>query len=352
MLDDDIQRVRETEVPWNELRQAGVFRRLEKARNAAPIPPPRRAPLLLLASALAIFAGIMLWRARPASVAVQAPSVVTGDRAAGESILRLADGSLARQSDHAHVELQATDEGRTDLLQTEGTVTYEVVHNPMRRFVVRVRDVSVSVLGTVFRVEVRPTEVAVHVERGQVEVAQLERRVRLNAGEGIVLETSPAVAAGGSSAEPADSAASGPPAIDSPPAPRAGDGAPKVMSPVQLLDRADRARARGELDDAAAALHELLRRYPNEARAALAEFMLGSVEMTRGAPAEAVHAFRACVQRAPGGTLGEDALAELAKAQALSGDNAGASSTAHLYLAAYPRGVHRRAMQRLVDGEP
>jgi TolA-binding protein len=283
---------------------------------------------------------------------MQAPAVVTSDKATGESILRLADGSVARQSDHAHVELQATDEGRTDLLQTEGTVTYEVVHNPVRRFVVRVRDVSVSVLGTVFRVEVRPTEVSVHVERGQVEVAQLERRVRLNAGEGIVLETSAVVAPGAPSAEPSDLPPSGPPAIESPPAPRPGDGASKGVSPVQLLDRADRARARGELDDAAAALHELLRQYPNDARAALAEFMLGSVEMTRGRPSDAARAFRACVQRAPGGTLGEDALAELAKAQALSGDKAAASSTAHLYLAAYPSGVHRKAMQRLVDGEP
>jgi TolA-binding protein len=270
----------------------------------------------------------------------------------GETLLRLADGSLARQTDGAHVELQAADDARTEVLQTQGTVSYEVVRNPTRRFVVRVRDVNVSVLGTVFRVQVQPQSVAVHVERGQVEVAQQERRVRLNAGEGITLETSDAIPEKTAQNAPPTTAASAAetpasPPSDSPSAARSS----RVESPVLLLDRADRARARGDLDQASTALHELLQQYPNDSRVALAEFMLGSVESARGSHGEAARAFQACVARGAGGALGEDALAAWAKAQGLSGDKGGAASTAQRYLTTYPSGVHRRAMQRLVDGD-
>jgi TolA-binding protein len=355
MLDDDTRRARECEVPWNELRQAGVFRRIERARSS-PRTPPRRAPLLLVVAALVLVAGFALSRTRALPIAAPAgehPSVVgaASSQLVGETLLRLADGSVARQMDGAHVELQAADEARTEVLQTQGTVSYEVVRNPARRFVVRVRDVNVSVLGTLFRVEVQARSVAVYVERGQVEVAQQERRVRLNAGEGITLETSEAVPDKAAQSTPPSTLpapeTAAPPASDSPSAARS----PRVESPVQLLDRADRARARGDLDQASTALHELLQQYPNDSRVALAEFMLGSVESARGSHGDAARAYQACLARGAAGALGEDALAAWAKAQALSSDKGGAVSTAQRYLAAYPSGVHRRAMQRLVDGD-
>jgi outer membrane protein assembly factor BamD (BamD/ComL family) len=81
----------------------------------------------------------------------------------------------------------------------------------------------------------------------------------------------------------------------------------------------------------------------------LAEFVLGRVESARGSNADALRAFGACVARAPGGALGEDALAEYAKARSRYGDSAGAALLAQRYLVNYPGGVHGSAMQHLVD---
>jgi TolA-binding protein len=360
MLDDDIRRARECEVPWSELRQAAILRRIEKARVTPRRPSGNMRLVLAVVSALLAVSCFLVWRSRSAPVAAravagdlpQASGSPTSEAATvGSAVLRLADGSVARQADGAHVEIEAIDVGRTELLQTQGIVDYEIAPNPARRFVVRSRDVSVSVLGTIFRVDVEAQSVAVRVERGQVEVAQQERRVKLSAGEGITLETLDAplerAASGGGS--PAAS-----PTIEASPRASAGPSATprdvaKGDSPLALLDRADHARADRNLDDAAAALHELLQRYPNDTRVALAQFMLGRVESERGSNAEAARAFAACVARGPAGALAEDALAEWAAAQSRSGDPPGATATAKKYLATYPNGVHRRAMQRLVD---
>jgi TolA-binding protein len=275
-------------------------------------------------------------------------------------VLRLADGSIARQTEGAAVQVQAVEDGRAELLQTQGSVRYEVVPNARRRFVVRARDVNVNVLGTVFRVDVQPLAVTVHVERGQVEVAQLDRRVRLDAGEGITFETGDApsegvapnvaASAGASRTGPAAPSQASPGArATAPQQPR--DRTAEAASPLTLLDEADRARAAGDLGGAARALQQLLQRYPNDRRVALAEFMLGRVESARGASTEAARAFGACLAHGAAGALGEDALAEWARAQQRSGDTSGAVAAARRYLATYPGGVHRRAMQRLADGE-
>jgi TolA-binding protein len=363
MLEDDIRRVRAREVPWNELRQAGILRRIEKAR-AAPRRPARVVPAMVLVGACAAVACLVLWRVRghgvpaPTTVAATAVPAVTAQRTE-EITLRLADGSIARQADGAHVQVQSVEEERTELLQTQGSVHYEVVPNPRRRFVVRARDVDVNVLGTIFVVDVKPLAVAVHVERGRVEVAQQGRRVTLAAGEGITFDTSDALfaaitpsvvsPASGPSMPSTAAGSSLPPKAIAASAPREKKG--EVVSPLILLGQADRARANGDLDGAARALRQLLQQYPNDTRVALAEFVLGRVESARGANADAVRAFGACVARAPGGALGEDALAEWAKARSRSGDSAGAMSLAQRYLATYPGGVHGSAMQRLVDGE-
>lgn len=224
----------------------------------------------------------------------------------------------------------------------------------------RAHDVDVNVLGTIFLVDVKPLAVSVYVERGQVEVAQQGRRVTLAAGEGITFETSgagfgaiaPRIESGGSGPSQRSAAAeSSLPVRTHAASPPPRERMTEASSPLLFLERADRARASGDLDGAAHALRELLQQYPNDTRVALAEFVLGRVESARGSYAEAVRAFEACVARGPGGALGEDALAEWASARSRSGDAAGAASLAQRYLATYPSGVHRRAMQRLVDGE-
>jgi TolA-binding protein len=193
--------------------------------------------------------------------------------------------------------------------------------------------------------------VTVRVERGRVEVTQLSRRVKLDAGEVITFNTGGAFSDGPASPRPS----SGPQPVESPRAsPTAGTTStrrePMVASPLELLDKADRARAAGDLDAAARTLHDLLRRYPDDARVALANFVLGRVESGRGSSQDAARAFGACVAQRPGGALEEDALAEWARARARSGDATGASSLAQRYLATYPSGIHRLAMEHLAVG--
>jgi TolA-binding protein len=358
MLEDAVRRAREREVPWNELRQAGALRRIEKARAAATR-PARRAPVVVLVAACAIVTGVVMWRTHAHRAA--APTAAVSPPQASETVLRLADGSFARQAEGAAVQVQAVEDARTELLQTQGSVRYEVVPNARRRFVVRARDVNVNVLGTVFRVDVQPLAVTVHVDRGQVEVAQLDRRVRLDPGEGITFETndgpSESVTPNGTVSTAGASGTAGAPSQASPGARANTPSQPRertaetAASPLTLLDQADRARAAGDLEGASRALQQLLQRYPNDRRAALAEFMLGRVESARGTNAEAARAFGACLAHGAAGALGEDALAEWARAQQRAGDAPGAAALAHRYLASYPAGVHRRAMQRLADGE-
>ncbi len=298
--------------------------------------------------------GLSRHRAAIRTAAIASASAVTQPAAPpgfAYNVLRLADGSTAQQAQGALVLIQAVEEDRTELLQTQGSVRYEVVPKATRRFVVRAGDVEVNVLGTIFRVDREPTEVTVRVERGRVEVTQLGRRVRLEAGEVIAFNVAGAVSDDLPSAQPS----SGPQPVEGPRAsPTAGTTStqrePIVASPLELLDQADRARAAGDLDAAARRLHDLLRRYPDDARAALANFVLGRVESSRGSSEEAARAFGACVARRPGGALEEDALAQWARARSRSGDATGASSLAQRYLATYPSGIHRLAMEHLVVG--
>jgi TolA-binding protein len=359
MVDDFVRRLREREVPWNELRQAGTLRRIEKARAGVRRASSR--PLAMFAAACAALTAIALWAVharRPHTAPTETVTTATAMRPDGETVLRLADGSIARQSNGATVQVQAVEDERTELWQTRGSVRYEVVPNARRRFVVRARDVNVNVLGTIFQVDVHPGAVDVRVERGQVEVAQQDRRVRLEANEGITFETGDgpeAIVPSGASSAVADSGVT-----QGEPPPTSGRSIPSeqphgrgLQSPssLSLLEQADRARAAGDVDGAARSLHQLLQLYPTDRRVSLAEFMLGRVENARGANAEAARAFGACLAHGATGALEEDALAEWAGAEARSRNTPAAMSLARRYLATYPGGVHRRAMQRLVDGE-
>ena len=83
------------------------------------------------------------------------------------------------------VKVESLEAERAELVQTAGRVRYDVTPNARRKFVVRVREVRVSVLGTAFYLEVSPAAVAVKVEHGSVEVVQHDRRVVLASGETI-----------------------------------------------------------------------------------------------------------------------------------------------------------------------
>jgi len=282
---------------------------------------------------------------RSMATAAPAPSPAN----AGDMLVRLPDGSMARGAQSADVRVESLRPDRAELVQTAGTVRYDVTPDARRKFEVRVRDIRVSVLGTAFQVEMAALSVAVRVERGSVEVVQHDRRVVLAAGEGITFDTTGSGEARAS--ERADEAGvATAPAVDPvPDQPQASLASP-VAATAQLLERADRARARGDLDGAARVLRELIQRHPSDKRVALAEFMMGRIRGAQGAHHEAAQAFAACLAREPSGSLGEDALAELARAHARAGETNLAVAAARRYLSRYPAGVHQRAMSELASG--
>jgi len=351
MLDEAVKRVREKEVPWNDIRNMAVLRRTQRVL-AAP-KARKKVWLYALVPVCSLALALVIVRVRSGRALAPSPTAPSGqDVAAGrelpephrgvETMLQLADGSTARGGSASSVHIETVHSDRAELVQTAGVVHYDVVHRPERLFVVRARDVTVSVLGTAFDIDVSPTSVSVRVERGSVVVVQQERHVLLEAGESLTLDAHEAEVASPVRPLPAPTEHVDVPV---PPSPSAA-----VPPPAQLLERADRARSEGDLEGAANALRELLQRYPNDSRAALAEFMLGRVESGRGAHREAAQAFAACLARKPAGSLAEDALAELARAEARAGDRPDAVAAARRYLAAHPGGVHQRAMKQLVDG--
>src|SRR5579859_3519976 len=105
MLGDAFKRVMDRELPWNDLRQAAVLRRLHKARNQRPRKPMKWPMVLVAASAVVVVALVVRARwARPSGGAVAA---IAAGAAAGDMLVRLPDGSTARGENSADVKLES-----------------------------------------------------------------------------------------------------------------------------------------------------------------------------------------------------------------------------------------------------
>jgi transmembrane sensor len=370
MLDEQLERFRsEMSAPWDHLRERRVLREIERRleergarrrarRRAAVVAIP--VSLSFAALAVAYFMGVDSGKTR----AVVAPPVAvlksgaTGDAATaperGGAVFEvvdsrvLGDGTVLELSRGAHVELRAESVKRVEIAQSEGRVRYRVTPQGGRPFVVVARGVLVQVKGTVFVVAVDGGKVSVKVERGLVHVAAKSGDVELGVGD--ELNTS---ADEGTQVEgPADAA----PPPDPVPRPRASRGegtstgaAGAAASVGALLDRADAERRSGDLDSAAATLHLVVGRYPNDPRGPLAWFTLGKVERARDRAAVSAKAFHTAFSLAPAGPLGEDALAEEAAAWSASGDVAEARASAEQYLRRFPNGTHAIRMQRILE---
>lgn len=352
---------RHVDVPWDELRAARVHRRaLERFRlddlpdedEPAAAPPRRWLVWLAAGTVLALALGSWgIWRG-------EAPT----------SSLRYRDGS--RSVLHADAQLRVLHEAADAVLveQLTGTVQYDIVPQPERRFEVRVGGVAVQVLGTVFVVEADGALVHVRVERGRVRVSHAAGVTMLGADESVTVRADAATTASGSPNEPA---AAPPPAVSgaaatpaataaeraptppssaeakeprrpkSPPAPEAS-AAPPTSGAAELLARADEARSAGRLAEAADLLRALLVAYPGDRRTAVAQLTLGRVEVQRGRHEAAAVAFEGCA-----GLFHGDALAEAAAAWAAAGQAARSAELAARYLSRYPEGVHAARMRPL-----
>lgn len=322
------------EPAWSELREQRLLGRIAEGRRQRAGRQRRRTLLAVGAVALCGVATV-------AVVGLRHRAPVTAGRAApGTPHLTLADGSEATLTSDGSVQVEEQTLTRVKLRQRAGSARYVVRHDPARDFVVRAEGVTIRVRGTIFSVELRGDTVAVTVERGRVEVSDRLRARELVAGESLTLP------AHGPAAPPEEAR----PAAAPVPAAVAPHG-PAHPAAVDLLARADAARAAGRPGEAARALEAFVAAHPADPRAIAALFTLGRVESARGQWQAAAQAFDRCASARAQGPLADDALAEGAQAWQAAGVAARARADARAYLAAHPDGLHAAAMRRLANDE-
>jgi len=120
-----------------------------------------------------------------------------------------------------------------------------------------------------------------------------------------------------------------------------------IAPATELLRRSDEARAAGRLPAAAALLAELVRAYPQDARASASAFTLGKIRLDAlSDPTGAAEAFASAIRLGLPADLIEDAYARLVEARSRAGDSGGARAAAEAYDARFPGGTRRPAMNR------
>jgi transmembrane sensor len=288
--------------------------------------------------------------ATPAAGSAAAPVQSSAPRAA--RTWALSDQSRATALNPATDVVVEEDAPQRALVRLErGRARFEVARRPERTFRVRAGSVTVSVIGTVFDVEVVADRIGVTVEQGAVEVAWGVGQKRLVAGE---QGWFPPLVLSGSDAAPANGA----PAATGAPASVVERSEPAVAvqagptSARELLAESDAARTRGEPARGAELLRRILREYPDDARAPLAAFTLGRLLLNElGKPREAALAFHELQRRAPRGKFAEDALAREVEAWKQASEPARARGAAEAYLERYPAGRHLRRVKALAGLE-
>ena len=277
------------------------------------------------------------------------------------SLFQLPDGSSvsARSSDARVQPVEVTERGVTLKLES-GSAKFSVTPDPARPFRVLARDVTVTVLGTVFDVAIEATGVRVSVERGRVRVDSSSTSRELSPGETALFVD------GLAAPVPTPTAAAPAAAPQAPSAPSwralAQDGdysaalsrltseGPSAVrdAPEDLLLAADVARLGGQPARAVAHLERVVTKHSSDSRAPLAAFTLGRTLLDQlGRPREAANAFASARKLAPFGALAQDALAREVESWSRAGENDKAHSRALDYLKLYPNGRRAASVRRL-----
>jgi transmembrane sensor len=236
-----------------------------------------------------------------------------------------------------------------------GAATVEVIPNRPRSFTLRAGDVTVAVIGTVFRVERSAEQTQVAVERGHVSVSWAGGSQELRAGERGTF--------------PPSSASDSVPPSDSDEPSRAGDRSWKQLAkagdynaayrafqqqsqPLQRVEElmlaADSARLSGHATEAIPHLSRVYREFPRDVQAPLAAFTVGRILADQlGRPMQAAEAFRAARALSSSGPLAGDAMAREVECLVQAGNVNQARDVAGRYLKLFPQGRHRPQMQKL-----
>lgn len=245
-----------------------------------------------------------------------------------------------------------------------GAVSFSVTPDGPRRWRIDCGEVSVEVVGTVFRVERDEAGVRVAVERGAVAVRGLgvsDGVQRLGAGGR--LQVSRRLASARTPGEPVDGVPSEartqaePSRLTAPVAPvedatrpPPGTPAPRSRARESEIDvwfaQADAARARGDADAALAGYRRIAASPSRDRRASLAAYAMAQLELdTLGRPEDAARSY--ALSLALGLPRGMRETAEARRVDALR--RAGAPDfreAGRRYLEQYPDGRHRATVER------
>lgn len=344
----------------------------------------RRAGTLLAACVVLIAATVGgIWSLGQSADGAVAVADNATQRTESDRVVRLADGSRVMPEEGAQVVVEHVADERIAVRVDRGGAEFEVVPGLARRFEVRAGEVTVRVIGTVFRVErLADGRVAVSVERGHVDVVWAVGHADLFAGdEGTFpIEQPSATATETAATETAVSettttelenvetaarrgrsaAGAGEPSswralaraerYDEAYAALGGtaDRAREVTDAVDdLLLAADVARLSGHPREALPWLEAVERDHASDARAVLASFTRGRILMEVGRPAEAARQLERVLAMEPDGSLAEDALARAALAHQAAGNDTSAAELAERYLATHPGGRWSRRMSAI-----
>ena len=309
-----------------------------------------------------------------ATIVVLIASVLIFDRdvsdAPGE--VRFFDGSIATFDPNAsppNMEVTTSTASRIEIRLTDGDATFRVAKNRARTFVVDAHETRVTVTGTTFRVATNSKQTSVSVLEGSVRVEHGDADVSLSDGGQtsvtFVHEVEVIAALPDDQLEPPpvepvsiEPASEEPKVVEVKP-PRARLSAAElrtlrdtattrhasktirnsdVSDDVEALFIAsDLMRRDGKSRDAIAFLTRITKKHPDDARANLAHFTIGTLTL-RDDPSRAVRHFEAVQSNHP---LFEEALARTVEGHRLRGDVAEARESSKIYLRKFPNGVYK-----------
>ena len=338
----------------------------------------RRTTSVVVALAASVALALVGWTVSRTGTGV-APSPIAPPSSV-DRVVHLADGSRVTPDEGAAVVVEHVSDDRIGVRIDRGAASLEVVPGLSRLFEVRAGDVTVRVIGTAFRVEMRDEgRVHVSVARGHVEVSWPAGHADLIAGEEGLFPR-PELSAQALLDPPTTSAT-----VSLEPQPRethprevpaapvrdswqtlarasrydeayAALGAPteraaNVGDDVEdLLLAADVARLSGHPAEALPLLGAVARDHARDPRAVLATFTRGRLLVELGRPAEGADELERALASEPSGSLAEDALARAALAEAAAGDQAQAATLADRYLLAHPDGRWASRVRAIASG--
>jgi TolA-binding protein len=345
----------------------------------------RRVQVMALAAGLLVVLGVGLGlglRSRVPTV-----ELAEGQLSVGPAQLSLPDRSTIALEPLARVQLEHAQSDEVRLALTGGRARFSVTKNKARSFHVLSRGVDVRVVGTRFVVEDLGDGVLVSVEEGVVEVRSGEELRRLTAGQSWRASALPPPpvehASAAPPAPPPEPLEAEPAVVDDAPAKEAvttrpprsaparhhGGGAngagqatpmhtvdaPQTPPPAPTGPGADdlfraglEARRAGRSHEARGAWQTFLNAYPDDARAGLASFELGRIEMDVEHDALAsLTALQRALAVAPQAAFAEDALARVVQLYDQRHDGASCTAAKSRYLSRYPHGTYAASLASL-----